>query len=97
MHTCKVTTTVHVSNCEKHPLMVTATFNCEYDSQEGWNWEVERISCIEVQIGGKVGMDITRMVKADTRALAIITADAAACDEQIYEAIAAKEKGGVAA
>lgn len=82
----KITATLNITSEENYPVMVTADFNCEYDRREGWNWEIDKITCIELHIGGgKTSIDITKQVKADSRALAIISADAANCDQQIYE------------
>lgn len=86
----KLTTSVQINDCENHPLLVNADFMVTKES-EGYSWTIARINHIELVIGDKVGIDVTKQIEDDLQAFSIVAENAINCADQIYEAIAEQE------
>jgi hypothetical protein len=82
----KITNFFNISD-ETNPLMVEATINAQLE-EGGWVWEVEAIHRIELVVGDKEGIDITKQIFSNPRALALVTSQVKDLDEQAYEALA---------
>jgi hypothetical protein len=76
----------NISNCDHNPLMVEATIVAELENNE-WTWQVDQIHTVETVIANKEGIDLTRQVLSNPRALALITSQVSDCSEQVYEAL----------
>lgn len=71
---------------DNNPLMVKATL-CIEKEDDGYTWNVTHIHWVELQVGTKEGIDITRQVMSNTRAKALITSQVADQEDQIIEAL----------
>lgn len=83
----KSTKTLIIIDSDSNPIHVTATVSGDYEFPRGWDYEIEKIHSIELIIGDKVGIDITKQVMRDARALALITSQVGDKDDQIIEAL----------
>jgi hypothetical protein len=70
-----------------NPIHVTATISGDYEFPRGWDFSIDKIHSVELVIGDKQGIDITKQVMSNARSLALIEAQAADEDEQIIEAL----------
>jgi hypothetical protein len=70
-----------------NPIHVTATISGDYEFPRGWDFSIDKIHSVELVIGDKQGVDITKQVMSNARSLALIEAQVADEDEQIIEAL----------
>lgn len=86
-----ITDTFFIDGDSKNPLAVKATLTAEYEYPAGWEWEVIRLHSVELMVGDKEGIDITKQVLSSARKTALITAQVANMEEKIFEALADHE------
>jgi hypothetical protein len=90
----KLTSWFNITNDEKNPLMVNATISFAWDHDAdpaGWYWEVDQIHGAELIICDKEGIDITRQLLNNDRAIKLVTEQVAECEDQIIEAIRSQQ------
>jgi hypothetical protein len=79
------TTTIFINNNTSNPIAVGVTIEAEEMPVSGWSWTIEKINCVELVISDKVGIDITRQIQRDARALALLTAQLKEEDDQVID------------
>ena len=84
-------TTIFINNDTSNPSAVGVTIDAYYDYPGGWEWSITSINSVELMIGDKEGIDITKQVLTNTRAKALITAQVADEDDQIVDALTENE------
>lgn len=77
---------VQITN-DNHPLFVSALIDIHKEEGGLFEWTVQRIEYIELQVGDKIGVDITNAILKKPGARAIIEACVAAEDDQINDHI----------
>jgi hypothetical protein len=82
---CKITTTITINADTSNPINVDCVIAGEKHAFNIWDWEIEKVKSVELVIGDKEGIDITKTLTS--RALALITAQAASEDDQIIDAL----------
>jgi hypothetical protein len=81
---CKIQTTIYVNNDTTNPLAVDVTINAEKQPLNVWDYEIS-INRVELVVGDKEGIDITKQLTA--RATALIAAQVNEEEDQINDAL----------
>lgn len=83
----KVITTIQINNEASNPIAVEAAITGYHEYPGGWEWEIDEIKRVELVMGDKEGIDITRQVLSNKRALAILISQVGEEADQIADAL----------
>lgn len=84
--------TIFINNNTSNPIAVTAVISAEYEFGPGWEWSIDEIKSVELMLSDKEGIDITRQITTNPRALALLEAQVVNEDDQVIDALTEKEE-----
>jgi hypothetical protein len=81
------TTTIYINNYTPNPIAVECVIR-----GDRFDYEIYQIKSIELVVGDKEGINISRNIMSNKRALALITSQVAAEEDQIIEALKGEDE-----